>query len=667
LKNFIDWPKILLIMMQTFLIVLGSCLGAIMLLYLFARWYSGTTLFKSKVIAPSDIEADQYYYLPAFSMDIKATAQVEVTKTEDGKIILEASLQQLILDPTVSIVPDTEELVMVTYHGDWFSNDDLTIATSSNGLLDNVAAASEDRIGQIIAQFTSAPKAVLEDMNLIAFQKEVEKPAITNKVTEVQEFNRNFKLSCKDLRAQKISREWKFLVPGLHAGDRKEINASFTITNKGELGKSSKDKNINFDGLITRRLVEQQWEINVEDKLGVTVFSCTVPDLSTVIKIPVKRGYFIKKQQQPKFSNGLLVSNTINKPSEIEAFASIPINIGKAILTIPAQLLQFKINRNKQETEYEKSVLELVKARMATQEVQSGTSIKKVTDQVSDLQSKLKLIETQNKLQPPQVTPEPLPSLGKLPAEPPVKVASLESLSNIRAEISPGSTGKTELDPSFFLNKNFAGNWVDYGKKISGQNNCIPAAAAHTITCWTSNAKPVAASFSQQTIDEVYAREAEKDPNTGLPNGCILSRFLDGWQSKGVGGHVILDYAKLRTQDRDEMKKSLFLYGGAIAGFKMPKTASRQSAKWEVVPGSPELSAEPDSWGGHAVAVVGYDENGLLVVSWGRVIQVTWAFYEKYNDESFTMLSLDWLKDDKISPSKFDLATLQKRLNEFNS
>ena len=37
----------------------------------------------------------------------------------------------------------------------------------------------------------------------------------------------------------------------------------------------------------------------------------------------------------------------------------------------------------------------------------------------------------------------------------------------------------------------------------------------------------------------------------------------------------------------------------------------------------------PGSWGGHAVDVVGYDDAGLTVVSWGALLRASWDFWDR--------------------------------------
>ena len=55
---------------------------------------------------------------------------------------------------------------------------------------------------------------------------------------------------------------------------------------------------------------------------------------------------------------------------------------------------------------------------------------------------------------------------------------------------------------------------------------------------------------------------------------------------------------------------------------------------WDVVPGP---GSAPNSWGGHYVYVPGYTKLGPVCVTWGRKQQITWAFIDKYADESYAI------------------------------
>ncbi|MCE1198106.1 MAG: hypothetical protein LWW85_03985, partial [Marinilabiliales bacterium] len=60
--------------------------------------------------------------------------------------------------------------------------------------------------------------------------------------------------------------------------------------------------------------------------------------------------------------DGLVLSNEINNPSSVEGFAMIPVNIAKAIVSIPTQLVQFKFDNTTKLEALEKEKLNYEKA-----------------------------------------------------------------------------------------------------------------------------------------------------------------------------------------------------------------------------------------------------------------------------------------------------------------
>lgn len=89
-----------------------------------------------------------------------------------------------------------------------------------------------------------------------------------------------------------------------------------------------------------------------------------LPNRSPVVCLPIERVPFVKSKFTVTFDRGLLTSMTSDKPSEVIGFLEIPINVAKAIVSIPAELLQFKIthyeNVNKS-AKAERDALEAIK------------------------------------------------------------------------------------------------------------------------------------------------------------------------------------------------------------------------------------------------------------------------------------------------------------------
>ena len=148
------------------------------------------------------------------------------------------------------------------------------------------------------------------------------------------------------------------------------------------------------------------------------------------------------------------------------------------------------------------------------------------------------------------------------------------------------------------------------------------------------------------------------DPNTGEEGANELD-VLRYWRASGIGRHRIGAYTRVSVHDQRLVQTAAWLFGGLYVGLQMPLTAQGQ-AVWDWT-GSLVGTALPGSWGGHAVDVVRYDRNGLTVVTWGRLQELTWSFWGRYCDEAYCILSDDFLKKGN-APNGFDLAALEADL-----
>jgi hypothetical protein len=120
-------------------------------------------------------------------------------------------------------------------------------------------------------------------------------------------------------------------------------------------------------------------------------------------------------------------------------------------------------------------------------------------------------------------------------------------------------------------------------------------------------------------------------------------------------------FVGLEPGNHDHIKASVYIFGGCYIGLALPISAQTQNV-WSVPPGSLQGPGAPGSWGGHAVPVVAYDSLGLTVVTWGALKQMTWGFWDAYCDESYGLLSPDWVNAKKIAANGFNLAQLKADL-----
>lgn len=188
--------------------------------------------------------------------------------------------------------------------------------------------------------------------------------------------------------------------------------------------------------------------------------------------------------------------------------------------------------------------------------------------------------------------------------------------------------------------------------------DCTFAAAAHMIGLWTDRASGAPTELRTDDVVEAYSAVAGYDPATGVgDHGAVELDVLTYWRQQGIGGHPIRAFVAVPSIDLTLLRTAANLFGGLYVGVNLPAYAQGQSA-WILEDARLQGRARPGSWGGHAVNVVGYDAQGLDVITWGRVQRMSWAFWLAYGDEAWAVLSPDWLDAQGESPAGLDMAAL---------
>ena len=91
---------------------------------------------------------------------------------------------------------------------------------------------------------------------------------------------------------------------------------------------------------------------------------------------------------------------------------------------------------------------------------------------------------------------------------------------------------------------------------------------------------------------------------------------------------------------------------------QLPDSAQQQfnvggQSTWSVVNGSPID-------GGHCIVGVGFNAEGVQIVTWGQVVTATWAWIAKYVDEAYAIVSNQYVEHG--GGPKLDLAALKADL-----
>lgn len=188
--------------------------------------------------------------------------------------------------------------------------------------------------------------------------------------------------------------------------------------------------------------------------------------------------------------------------------------------------------------------------------------------------------------------------------------------------------------------------------------DCVEAGCGHVVEQQTFYGQGSEYQVSTQQAISMYSQITgynPADPNTD--QGTIIQDGLNYMLKTGIGGHKIAAFAQLDPTNMDEVKTAVAEFGTVVIGMAFPNTAMDQfnaGQPWDVVPGA---SIE----GGHCVTVVGYSGSYLLVVTWGKVIKMTYAFWNEYvakqGGEAWAVVDQEWVnKSTGKDPEGVDLA-----------
>jgi hypothetical protein len=214
--------------------------------------------------------------------------------------------------------------------------------------------------------------------------------------------------------------------------------------------------------------------------------------------------------------------------------------------------------------------------------------------------------------------------------------------------------------PATFGHDTSIADWQMLGNDRYG--DCVFAGAAHETMLWTAaHGQPV--TFDDHHVLDDYSavtgfRPADPSTDQGTQVRDALSyRRMTGIADAHGQRHKIGAYVALEPGNVDHLLEAAYLFGAVGIGIQFPSSAMTQfdqGRPWSVVAG-----AKID--GGHYVPLVGVHHRYLEVVTWGRVQRVTRGFLAKYMDESWGILSEEYLAIGK-SPEGFNLDQLVRDL-----
>lgn len=181
--------------------------------------------------------------------------------------------------------------------------------------------------------------------------------------------------------------------------------------------------------------------------------------------------------------------------------------------------------------------------------------------------------------------------------------------------------------------------------------NCVIATAGHEILTFRATELHDTKRITDSAVIELSRK-------MGALDGYNILDRLKYWRKKGMWANRLWAFTAIDQSNRDHIKTAVSIFGAADIGINLP-TAWQDDPVWDVGHG-PRYS--PGSWGGHSVPIVGYDTQGVYIVTWGAVQRMTWQALPVYCDEAYALIDEAWIAANGFTPLGLDLTTLRADL-----
>ncbi len=278
--------------------------------------------------------ADSYYYLPETVLDVEL--KLHLFKVDSGEWQLRN--QEITIIPQIKA---SNDLFMLKHMKNGLFDDKLVLKSNEQGLLESVSLDVTDKSGEII---TDIAKTVI---SAFGGGTPVSSAALASTADTITiQIQRQYRLAEFNSKEKKISIvetipfEFKDTIYSWNSEMSLQLDDYKFSTVNLELHER-------INGVLTRPMKTAKILIVTDPESLLAVSRevyINVVDESKLILVPISRTAFVQKKQTLTFSNGILISNDLDVPSCVKSAFNIPLEIAKAIIALPAELVQLKFN-----------------------------------------------------------------------------------------------------------------------------------------------------------------------------------------------------------------------------------------------------------------------------------------------------------------------------------
>lgn len=173
---------------------------------------------------------------------------------------------------------------------------------------------------------------------------------------------------------------------------------------------------------------------------------------------------------------------------------------------------------------------------------------------------------------------------------------------------------------------------------------CTEAMVGHTIQNTSTYGDGATVTLTDDNVLTAYERVSGYRPgHPETDNGAVLQDVFNDWRKNGVGGHKALAFGEVRVTSRDQIKTAINVFGAVGLGLVVT-----QQMMDDFNAGRGWSRSGGRQLGGHAVVAVGYNPDGVYVVTWGEVILMTWAVFGHTVEEAWAAVLDEWISDSSL-------------------
>ena len=196
--------------------------------------------------------------------------------------------------------------------------------------------------------------------------------------------------------------------------------------------------------------------------------------------------------------------------------------------------------------------------------------------------------------------------------------------------------------------------------------DCTCAGIFHARQVWTNflggeNTQPDAEVLKLYEAACGYRPGDESTDNGGIEQNVLRYCMNEGVPLADGTTDKFLGFAEVNHTKLDEVKLAIAEFGLAYIGFQVPQSIYDANGEprpvWNYTLNSPIE-------GGHCVILVGYNNVGFQLISWGEIYTMSYSFFQRYCDEVYAIVSKDWIAATGKTPLGMSLADLEALMKE---